>query len=27
VNGNWQRVTPSSGFTCAGTYITDPQEP
>jgi hypothetical protein len=26
-DGKWQRVTPSSGFTCAGTYITDPREP
>jgi ABC-type branched-subunit amino acid transport system substrate-binding protein len=27
VNGSWQRVTPSSGFTCSGTYIYDPKIP
>ncbi|MGH9171882.1 MAG: ABC transporter substrate-binding protein [Acidimicrobiales bacterium] len=27
VNGNWQRVEPSSGFTCSGTYISDPSVP
>jgi branched-chain amino acid transport system substrate-binding protein len=26
-NGQWQRVSPSSGFTCQGTYIYDPSIP
>ncbi|MGD0081722.1 MAG: ABC transporter substrate-binding protein [Acidimicrobiales bacterium] len=27
VNGQWQRVTPSSGFMCSGSYIYDPKLP
>ncbi|MGA8682466.1 MAG: ABC transporter substrate-binding protein [Acidimicrobiales bacterium] len=27
VNGQWQRVSPSTGFTCSGTYIYDPSLP
>jgi ABC-type branched-subunit amino acid transport system substrate-binding protein len=27
VNGQWQRETPASGFTCSGTYVYDPALP
>jgi ABC-type branched-subunit amino acid transport system substrate-binding protein len=26
-NGQWERIEPATGFTCSGTYITDPHVP